>query len=179
MSEESKKASETCTIMTEMVLPNDTNALNNLRGGKILHWMDIATAISAQKLANRYVVTASVDHVSFLNPIKLGDVVTIVAKVTRTFNTSIETYVEVTAENLPGRTKYKCNDAYYTFVALDSNKRPVRAPRVEPETDEEKRLFETALKRRQLRLVLAGRMKPSEANELKSLFEAEKVEEKV
>ncbi len=170
MSEEVKTVKETCTIMTEMVLPNDTNTLNNLRGGKILHWMDIATAISAGKLANRPVVTVSVDQVSFLNPIKLGDVVTIESKVTRTFNTSIETYVEVWAENLPTRTKYRCNDAYYTFVALDSNGKPTRVPRVEPQNEEEQKQFDGALKRRQLRLIIAGRMKPEEAEELKALF---------
>lgn len=165
-----KKTSLTKAIMTEMVLPNDTNNLGNLRGGKILHWMDIATAISAGRLANRPVVTVSVDQVSFLNPIKLGDVVTIESKVTRTFNTSIETFVEVWAENLPTQTKYKCNDAYYTFVALDSNGRPTGAPQVEPETEEEQSQFDKAMKRRQLRLVLAGRLAPEEADELKSLF---------
>lgn len=170
MSEEGKTPEITKTIMTEMVLPNDTNVLNNLRGGKILHWMDIATAISAGKLANRPVVTVSVDQVSFLNPVKLGDVVTITSKVTRTFNTSIETHVEVWAENLPTRTKYKCNDAFYTFVALDSNNRPARVPRVAPETEAEIEQFETALKRRQLRLVIAGRMKPEEADQLVALF---------
>ncbi len=167
---EFKHPSATKTIMTEMVLPNDTNALNNLRGGKILHWMDIATAISAQKLANRPVVTVSVDHVSFLNPIKLGDVVTIESKVTRTFNSSMETFVQVWAENLPTQTKYKCNDAYYSFVALDSNGRPTKTTELVPETDDEKDQFEKAMKRRQLRLILAGRMKPEEADELKSLF---------
>jgi len=170
MPEKFKNPSATKTIMTEMVLPNDTNALNNLRGGKILHWMDIATAISAQKLANRLVVTVSVDHVSFLNPIKLGDVVTIESKVTRTFNTSMETFVEVWAENLPTQTRYKCNDAYYSFVALDSNGRPTKSTEIVPETDEEKEQFEKAMKRRQLRLILAGRMKPEEADELRSLF---------
>jgi len=170
MPEKFKHPSATKTIKTEMVLPNDTNALNNLRGGKILHWMDIATAISAQKLANRLVVTVSVDHVSFLNPIKLGDVVTIEAKVTRTFNSSIETFVEVWAENLPTQTRYKCNDAYYTFVALDSNGRPTKATELVPKTDEEKEQFEKAMKRRQLRLILAGRMKPEDADELRSLF---------
>jgi acyl-CoA hydrolase len=165
-----KTPSESKVIMTEIVLPNDTNALHNLRGGKILHWMDIASAIAAGKHANSVVVTASVDNVSFENPIKLGDVVTITAKVTRVFNTSLETHIEVWAENLPSQTRYRCNEAYYTFVSLDSNGRPRKVPPLVPETEEEKKQFEGALRRRELRLVLAGRMRPEDAKELKALF---------
>lgn len=167
---QSKKPSESATIMTEIVLPNDTNTLHNLRGGKILHWMDIASAIASGKHSESVVVTASVDSVSFENPIKLGDVVTIKAKVTRAFRTSIETYIEVTAENLPTQTRYKCNTAYYTFVSLDSNGKPKVCPQVEPETEDDQKHYDGALRRRQLRLVLAGRMKPQDANELKSIF---------
>ena len=166
----SKTPSESKIIMTEIVLPNDTNALHNLRGGKILHWMDIASAIAAGKHANAVVVTASVDNVSFENPIKLGDVVTITAKVTRVFNTSLETHIEVWAENLPSQTRYRCNEAYYTFVALDSNGRPKKVNAILPESEEEQKQFESALRRRELRLVLAGRMKPADAKELKVLF---------
>lgn len=166
-----KTPEETKTIMTELVLPNDTNTINNLRGGKILHWMDIASAISAGKHAQSVVVTVSVDQVSFKNPIKIGDVVMITAKVTRSFNSSIEVSLDVWAENLPTREKYKCNTAFYTFVALDSNGKSKKVPEVAPETAEEKELFESALRRRELRLILAGRIKPKEANELKKLFE--------
>ena len=130
-----KTASESTTIMTEIVLPNDTNSLGNLRGGRILHWMDIASAIAAGKHSNAVVVTASVDNVSFENPIKLGDVVTLTAKVTRVFHTSMETHIEVWAENLPSETRYKCNEAYYTFVALDSNGRPKKSVPLIPETE--------------------------------------------
>ena len=158
---EIKTPEQSKTIMTEIVLPNDTNSLHNLRGGKILHWMDIASAI---------VVTVSVDQVSFDNPIKLGDVVTIEAKVTRVFKTSIETHISVWAENLPTRTKYKCNEAYYTFVALDSNSRPKSVDLITPETDDEKERYAGAMRRREMRLVLAGKLKPSEAGELKNLF---------
>lgn len=160
--------------MTEYVLPNDTNALHNLRGGKILHWMDIASAIAAGKHAQSIVVTASVDTVSFENPIKLGDVVTIRAFVTRAFKTSMETYIEVMAENIPTKTQYKCNTAYYTFVALDSNGRPSKVPQVDPQTEQDKVLFDGALQRRELRLVLAGRMKPEDATELQSIFSSKK-----
>ncbi len=166
----SKTPKDSVTIMTEIVLPNDTNTLGNLRGGKILHWMDIACAIAAGKHSNAIVVTASVDNVSWQNPIKLGDVVTINAKVTRTFNTSIELNCEVWAENLPSETKYKSNEAYYTFVALDSNGKPKKVIPVVPETEKEIQQYELAMRRRELRLVLAGRMKASDAKELKALF---------
>ena len=166
-----KTPKDSTVTMTEIVLPNDTNSLHNLRGGKILHWMDIASAIAAGKHSNAVVVTASVDNVSFENPIKLGDVVTITAKVTRTFNTSLETHIEVWAENLPTETRYKCNEAYYTFVALDSNGKPKKVNAIQPETETEKKLFDSALRRRELRLVLAGRLKAADAKELKMLFD--------
>lgn len=166
-----KTPSYSRAFMTEIVLPNDTNALNNLRGGKILHWMDIASAIAAGKHAQAVVVTVSVDQVSFDNPIKIGDVVTIEATVTRAFNSSIETYLEVWAENLPSQNKYKCNTAYYTFVALDSNGRPKKVDELVPETELEKERYDGALKRREIRLMLAGKIKATEAESLKSLFE--------
>ena len=167
---EARTPSYSRTTMTEIVLPNDTNALGNLRGGKILHWMDIASAIASGKHAQSVVVTVSVDQVSFENPIKLGDVVTINAEVTRAFNTSIETYIEVWAENIPTKPRYKCNAAYYTFVALDSNGRPKSSPELLPESAEEKDRYEGALKRREMRLVLAGRLDPNKATDLKTLF---------
>jgi acyl-CoA hydrolase len=169
-----KTPKETEAIMSEVVLPNDTNALHNLRGGKILHWMDIASAIAAGRHAGAVVVTASVDNVSFENPIKTGDVVTIRAKVTRTFRTSIETYIEVVAENIPTGTTYKCNTAYYTFVALDSNGRPKPVAQIAPETEDEQKKYDSAIRRRELRLVLAGRMKPEDAKELQLFFGAMK-----
>ena len=166
-----KTPGESTIIMTEIVLPNDTNSLGNLRGGRILHWMDIASAIAAGKHSNAVVVTASVDNVSFENPIKLGDVVTITAKVTRSFSTSMETHIEVWAENLPSQTRYKCNEAYYTFVSLDSNGRPRKATTLIPETEQEKKMFDSAMARRELRLVLAGRLKMADSKELRKSFE--------
>jgi len=166
-----KYATDSFTIMTELVLPNDTNVLFNLRGGKLLHWMDIAAAIAAQKHSNCTVVTASVDNVSFENPIKLGDVVTIEAKVTRAFNTSMETFIEVWAENYKDQTKIKANEAYYTFVALDKKGKPTKVSPIIARTSEEKRSYDLALRRRELRLVLAGKIKPEEAPELKAVFE--------
>jgi acyl-CoA hydrolase len=170
MSLKKKFARESFTIMNELVLPNDTNTLNNLMGGRLLHWMDIAAAISAQKHCNRIVVTASVDNVSFKQPIKLGDVITIEAKVTRAFNTSVEVRLDVWSENIPSGARQKSNEAYYTFVAVDQSARTIPVPELIPETPEEIDLFEGALRRRQLRLVLGGKMSPDEASELKALF---------
>jgi len=170
----SKTPEKSLTMMNELVLPNDTNPLNNLMGGRLLHWMDIAAAISAQKHCNRVVVTASVDNVSFQHPIKLGDVVTINAKVTRAFNTSVEVRLVVWAENIPSGEKVKSNEAYYTFVALDENGKTVPVPSITPETEKEQELFDGALRRRQLRLILGGKMNPDDATELKALFTAAK-----
>lgn len=165
-----KKPQESYTIMNELVLPNDTNTLNNLMGGRLLHWMDIAAAISAQKHCNRIVVTASVDNVSFKHPVKLGDVISIEAKVTRAFNTSVEVQLVVWAQNIPSGTKVRSNEAFYTFVAIDQNGRTIQVPQLEPETDEEKKLYAGALQRRELRLVLAGKLKPKDATEIQNLF---------
>ena len=160
-------------IMTEMVLPNDTNTLNNLMGGRLLHWMDICAAISAQKHSNRIVVTASVDNVSFTEPIRLGNIVTMKAKVTRSFNSSMEVFLEVWAEDIPAGIRVSTNRAFYTFVAVDQNGRPIEVPPLEAESDEEIELHISALRRRQLRLVLAGRMNPADATELKALFDVQ------
>ena len=165
-----RTASASLTIMTELVLPNDTNVFGNLMGGRLMYWMDIAAALAAQKHCNAPVVTASVDNISFENPIKLGNVVHIEAKVTRSFNSSMEIHLRVWGEDLTHQYKYKSNEAYYTFVALDPNRRPRPVPPVTPQTEEEKKLFDGALRRRQLRLILGGKMKPDDAVELKALF---------
>jgi len=170
MTTKAKNSKNSFTVMNELVLPNDTNTLNNLMGGRLLHWMDIAAAISAQKHCNRIVVTASVDNVSFQQPIKLGDVITIEAKVTRAFHTSVEVRLDVWAENIPSGTRVKSNEAFYTFVAVDQSGRTIPVPELVPETEEEIELFAGALRRRQLRLVLAGKMHPDDAVELKALF---------
>ena len=135
-----------------------------------MHWMDVVSAIAAQKHSNSIVVTASVDNISFAQPIQLGDVVTLKAFVTRAFNTSMEVYIEVTAENIPAGESERTNSAFFTFVAVDSKGKPKRVPALVPETEEEKELYNGALRRRQLRLVLAQRMKPEDAQELKSIF---------
>lgn len=165
-----KFARESAVIMTEMVLPNDTNTLNNLMGGKLMHWMDVVAAIAAQKHSNSIVVTASADNISFQEPIALGNVVTLKAQVTRAFNSSMEVFIEVTAEDIPANKKVMTHRAFFTFVAVNENNKPSRIPELVPETAEEIENFEGALRRRQLRLVLAKRMKPEDAVELKSIF---------
>lgn len=166
----SKTAKESFTITNELVLPNDTNTLNNLMGGRLLHLMDISAAISAQKHCNNIVVTASVDNVSFRSPIKLGDVVYMESQVTRAFNTSMEVRIAVWAQNIPSGTKVMSNEAFYTFVAIDGNSKTVPVPQLIPETEEEINLFASALHRRELRLVLAGKLKPKDAKGLLNFF---------
>jgi len=165
-----KNAQESSVEMTELVLPNDTNTFGNLMGGRLMYWMDIAAALAAMKHCGAPVVTASVDNISFENPIKLGNVVHIQAKVSRAFNTSMEVHLNVWGEDAIHQYKYKSNEAYFTFVALDPNGKARPVPTVHPESEEEKRLFESALRRRQIRLILGGKMKPDEATELKALF---------
>ncbi|MFZ5977189.1 MAG: acyl-CoA thioesterase [Hydrotalea flava] len=165
-----RKASNSFTIMNELVLPNDTNSFGNLMGGRLMYWMDIAAALSAMKHSNTPCMTASVDNISFKNPIKLGNIVHIEAKVTRAFNTSMEIFLKVWGEDSLHQYQYESNEAYFTFVALDPNGKPRPVPALIPETEEEIKLFEGALRRRQLRLILAGKMKPDDANELKALF---------
>jgi acyl-CoA hydrolase len=165
-----KAASESLAILTEIVFPNDTNTLGNLMGGRLLHWMDIAAAISAHRHCHRIVVTASVNNVSFNQPIKLGEIITLKAQVSRSFSSSMEVFIDVWVEdNIRGK-KTKCNEAIYTFVAVDQLGNPINVPPLIPETEEEKQRFEGALRRRQLSLILAGKMKPAEATELKALF---------
>lgn len=167
---EPRKAADSLTIMTELVLPNDTNIFGNLMGGRLMYWMDIAAALATQKHCNAPAVTASVDNISFENPIKLGNVVHIEAKITRAFNSSMEVHLKVWGEDLIQQYKYKSNEAYYTFVALDPNRKPRPVPPVIAETEEEKKLYDGALRRRQLRLILGGKLKPDDATELKALF---------
>lgn len=170
MEQFSKTTKESVVVMTELVLPNDTNTFGNLMGGRLMYWMDIAAALAAMKHCGTPVVTASVDNISFENPIKLGNVVHIEARVSRAFNTSMEVHMNVWGEDALHQYKYKSNEAYYTFVSLDPNGKPRPVPTLVPETEEEKKLFDGALRRRQLRLILGGKMQPNDATELKALF---------
>jgi acyl-CoA hydrolase len=165
-----RKAAETLSVTTKVVLPNDTNTLGNLFGGQLLAWMDVIASVSAHRHCKRVVVTASVNNVSFQKPINHGSIVTLEAKVSRAFSSSMEVFVDVYVEDHVTGIREKCNEAIYTFVAVDQNGGPIQVPELVPETAEEKERFEGALRRKQLSLILAGKMKPSEATELKKLF---------
>jgi acyl-CoA hydrolase len=165
-----KKPAQSLTINTEVVMPNDTNHVGNLFGGKLMQWVDITAAVAAQRHCARVVVTAAINHVSFDNPIKQDSIVTLEAKVSRAFNSSMEVYVDVYVENPVTGQKTKSNEAVLTFVAIDQNGSPLPVPALEPETELEIKRFDGALRRRQLSLILAGRMKPHDATELKALF---------
>ncbi len=167
---EKKFARETFASSAKIILPNDTNTLGNLMGGQLLNWMDINAAISAQRHCRRVVVTAAVNNVSFNKPIKLGDIVTIESKVSRSFSSSMEVFIDVYVENHRTGKRTKCNEAIYTFVAVDQVGQPINVPELVPETDLEKERNAGALRRRQLGLILAGKMKPEDATELKAIF---------
>jgi acyl-CoA hydrolase len=159
------------TTVTDLVLPSETNPLNNLFGGELLARMDRAASIAARRHCRRVVVTASVNHVAFSRMIPLGSVVTIEAQVSRAFKTSMEVYMDVYIEDRESGERTKANEAIYSFVAVDDTARPVQIPPIHPETEDEKRRYDAALRRRQLSLVLAGKMKAKDATELKALFE--------
>ena len=167
---EPKHPSQSLTTLTDLVLPSETNPLNNLFGGELLARMDRAASIAARRHCRRITVTASVNHVAFNKSIPLGSVVTVEAKISRAFSTSMEIYLDVWVEDRESGNRSKANEAIYTFVAVDDTGRPVEVPPVVPETDLEKVRFEGALRRKQLSLVLAGKMKPNDATELKALF---------
>ena len=166
-----KKPSQSKATLTEIVLPNDTNNLNNLMGGRLLHWMDIAAAITAHRHCNRTCVTAAVNNVSFEHPIPKGSIVTLEANISRAFSSSMEIFIDVWIEDRLSGSKTKCNEAIYTFVAVDSMSKPTKVPEVTPETQLEKDRFDGALRRRQLSLILAGKLKAKDASELKALFQ--------
>tara|TARA_S200000501_G_scaffold331601_1_gene333730 strand:+ start:3738 stop:4247 length:510 start_codon:yes stop_codon:yes gene_type:complete len=163
-----KTPKDSLTILTDTVLPGETNAINNLFGGELLARMDRAAAISAKRHSKQFVVTSSVNNVSFGMPIPLGSTVTIEAKVSRAFNSSMEVYIDVWIDN--DGEKIKANEAIYTFVAVNKNGRPIKIDKIFPETKIEKQRYEAALRRKQLSLVLAGKLSVDKATELKALF---------
>lgn len=158
--------------MTEIVLPNDTNQLGNLFGGRLLQFMDVCGAIASQRHAGRVCVTASVDSVEFKSAIFLGEIVNLEARVNRAFTSSMEVEINVWAEN-PGSNQERrwCNRAYFTFVAVDENHKPVPSPALDPETEDEKQRYLAAARRRELRLVMSGRMELKNAGHLRDVFE--------
>ena len=167
---EAKHPKDSLTVLTDIVLPSETNPLNNLFGGELLARMDRAASIAARRHSRRIVVTASVNHVAFNRSVPLGSVLTIEAKVSRAFNSSMEIYLDVWTDDRQSGERQKANEAIYTFVAVDESNHPVKVPGIIPETELEKIRFDGALRRKQLSLVLAGKMKPHDATELKALF---------
>ncbi len=168
---EKRKARESFATTTRIILPNETNTLANLMGGWLLNWMDINAAISAQRHSRRTVVTAAVNNVSFNKPVNLGDILTIESQVSRAFSSSMEVFLDVYVENPRTGKRTKCNEAIYTFVAVDQMGQSIDVPELVPETKIEKERYDGALRRRQLSLILAGRLSPREATELRALFE--------
>ena len=167
---EPKNPSDSRTVMTDMVLPSETNPLNNLFGGELLARMDRAASIAARRHSRRITVTASVNHVAFNQSVPLGSVLTVEAAVSRAFKTSMEVYIDVWMEDRYNGKRTKANEAIFTFVAVDETGTPTEVPALVPETDLEQERFDAALRRKQLSLVLAGKMKPDDATELKALF---------
>lgn len=149
--------------MNEMVLPNDTNGLGNMMGGRLMHLMDICAAISAQRHSNSVCVTAAVDTVEFHAPILQGEIVNIESYVNRAFTTSMEIELNVWAENPRTLEKRWCNRAYFTMVAVDTTSRPTAVTEIYPETPDEQERYDAAARRRKVRLILSGRIKPEEA----------------
>ncbi len=166
----SKTPKESLTVLTDLVLPGETNPLDNLFGGELLARMDRASSIAARRHCKRIVVTAAVNHVEFTKAVPVGSVLTIEAKVSRAFTSSMEIFVDVWIEDRESGDKTKVNEGIYTFVAVNETGTPVKVPKLIPETELEKERFEGALRRKQLSLVLAKKMKPSDATELKALF---------
>ena len=167
----SKFPEESKTIQTDFVLPADTNSLNNLFGGELLARMDKVASIAAIKHSEEIVVTASINNVAFGEPVPNGSILTLEAKVSRAFNSSMEVFIDVWKQNKTDKKKVKVNEAIYTFVAVNQRGKPVRVPLIIPQNELEQKRYDAALRRRQLSLVLAGKMDPSEATELKAIFE--------
>lgn len=167
---QTKTAKESFTVITDLVLPSETNPIGNMFGGELLARMDRAASIAARRHSRRIVVTASVNHVAFNKMIPLGSVVTVEAKVSRAFKSSMEVFMDVWIEDRENGMRSKANEGIYTFVAVDELGNTIPVPQLIPETDLEKQRFDAALRRKQLSLLLAGKISPNDATELKALF---------
>ena len=154
-----RTVASTQSEMTEIVLPNDTNVLGNLLGGRLMHFIDLTGALAAHRHSRSYVVTAAMDHIDFIQPVHMGDLLTLKSSVNRAFNTSMEVGVKVWAENTLTGAPVHVASAFLVFVAVDKNGRRVRVPEVIPETPEEQRHYVDALLRRQHREAEAARRK--------------------
>jgi acyl-CoA hydrolase len=145
--------------MTELILPNDTNVLGNLLGGRLMHFIDLTGAMAAYRHARTYIVTAAMDHIDFIRPVHLGNLVTLKSSVNRAFTTSMEVGVKVWAEDTQTGEQSHVASAFLVFVAIDKDGRRVRVPEVIPETPEEQRHYADALLRREHREAEAARRK--------------------
>ncbi len=145
-------------VMNRLVMPEDSNTLGTLMGGVLMHWMDMCAAISARRHSNSYAMTVTVDRIQFVSSIQLGEVVNIESEVTRAFRSSMEVGIRVIAENLKTGKKRLCTSTYYSFVAVDTDGKSITVPEIIPETDEQKKRFRDAEKRREERLEDARRM---------------------
>lgn len=171
MNKKIKTPSDSVSVLTNLVLPGETNMLQNLFGGELLARMDRISSIAAKRHSESFsVVTASVNHVSFNTPVPLGSILKLEAKVTRAFTSSMEVYVDVWIDDPIKQELIKSNNGIYTFVAVDADNKPVPVPQIKPETEEEMERYDAALRRKQLSLILAGKMNPKDAHELKALF---------
>lgn len=153
MENQPQKTVDTSVVeMVEVVLPNDTNPLGNILGGKVMHLMDMAGAIAAHRYSRSIVVTASIDSLDFLHPIRVGQLVILKAMITAAFGTSMEVKVEVFSEDILTGERRPTSTAFLTFVAIDKNGKPIQVPKLVLKTDEEKRRYNEALQRREDRL---------------------------
>ena len=150
---------ESISEMAEIVLPNDANALNALLGGRLMHWIDLAGAMAAHRHSRQWVVTASIDHLDFLVPVRVGDLVILKSSVNRVFHTSMEVGVKVWVENYRSEQNQHVSSAYLTFVAIDAAGNRLAVPPAIPETDDEKRRYEGAARRREMRRAETARRK--------------------
>ena len=154
---------ESASEMAEIVLPNDANVLNALLGGRLMHWIDLAGAMAAHRHSRQHVVTASIDHLDFLVPVRVGDFVILRSSVNRVFHTSMEVGVKVWVENYRAEESRHVSSAYLTFVAVDAAGNRMAVPPVVPETEDEKRRYEDAAHRRDIR-----RKESARRNEVRS-----------
>ncbi len=157
---EARPVRESYSEYSELALPNDANGLGNLLGGKVMHLVDLAGAMAAMRHCRRVVVTASVDHMNFLHPVRIGQWVRLRSAVNRVFRTSMEVGVKVFVEDLIRAEMRHTSSAYLTFVAIDETGKGIEIPHVIPETEEEKRRFEEAGQRREYRLAMRKRIRP-------------------
>lgn len=154
-----RTVASTQSEMTELILPNDTNVLGNLLGGRLMHFIDLTAAMAAYRHSRTYVVTAAMDHIDFIHPVRLGDLVNLKSSINRAFTTSMEVGVKVWAEDTRTGELQHVASAYLVFVAVDKQGRSLKVPELLPETPDERRRYADALLRREHREAEAARRK--------------------